>query len=114
VVSTVEIYEVLDRALLQSVDLATLTGIRSLNRELRVAQIVRDQAGHIGLDVVHAICFDVHRAQDNLVAETLAAGLDCYVVGTVDEPAEMEQLVRKGVTGIITDRPDRVRKWLGR
>jgi glycerophosphoryl diester phosphodiesterase len=114
VVSTVEIYEVLDRALLQSVDLATLMGIRSLNPELRVAQIVRDQAGHIGLDGIHAVCFDVHRAQESLVAETLAAGLDCYVAGTVDEPAEMEQLVRKGVTGIITDRPDRLRKWLGR
>jgi glycerophosphoryl diester phosphodiesterase len=114
VVSTVEIYEVLDRALLQSVDLATLTGVRSLNHELRVAQIVRGQAGHIGLDAVHAVCFDVHRAQESLVAETLAAGLDCYVVETADDPAEMEQLVRKGLTGIITDRPDRVRKWLGR
>ena len=111
VVSTVEIYEVWDRALLQSVDLATLTGIRSLNRQLRVAQIVRDQADHIGLDAVHAVCLDVRRAQESLVAETLAAGLDCYV-GTVDEPAEMEWLLRQGVTGIITDRPDLLRNRL--
>lgn len=113
VVSTVEIYEVLEGALLQSVDLATLARIRSLNRELRVAQIVRDRTGRAGSGDLHAICLDGRGAQDDLIGEALAAGLDCYV-GAIDEPAELEPLVRQGVTGIITDRPDRLRNWLGR
>jgi glycerophosphoryl diester phosphodiesterase len=113
VVSTVEIYDVLDRALLQSVDLEALARIRSLNRELRVARIVREQPAHGGLGAVHAICLDGHGWQESLVGEALAAGLDCYV-GTVDEPAEMERLLRSGVTGIITDRPDLLRNRLGR
>jgi glycerophosphoryl diester phosphodiesterase len=113
VVSTVEIYDVLDRALLQSVDAETLARIRSLNRELRVARIVREQAAHGGLGAVHAICLDGHGWQESLVGEALAAGLDCYV-GTVDEPTEMKRLLRSGVTGIITDRPDLLRNRLGR
>lgn len=113
VVSTVEIYEVLDRALLQSVDLATLARARSLNRELRVGWIVRELPAHGGLEAVHAVWIDAHRGHEPLIGEALAAGLDCYV-GTVDEPAEMERLLRSGVTGIITDRPDLLRNRLGR
>jgi glycerophosphoryl diester phosphodiesterase len=35
-------------------------------------------------------------------------------VWTVDDPAEMRQLLRLGVDGIVTDRPDLLKQVLGR
>jgi hypothetical protein len=48
---------------------------------------------------------------DELLLRARAAGLR-VVVWTVNEPATMHRLLDRGVAGIITDRPDLLRKVL--
>ena len=116
VVSILEVYEVLDRALVQSFDHAALARIRTLNREVMLGALIAQPP----LDPVAwapagaaALCPGVHLVTAEAVAAMRGAGLACHV-WTVNEPAQMDRLVRWGVSGIITDRPGLLRARLGR
>ncbi|HET7875859.1 MAG TPA: glycerophosphodiester phosphodiesterase family protein [Methylomirabilota bacterium] len=116
VVSLLEIYDALDRALVQSFDRAALGRIRELNREVRLGALVAQgplepaMAARTG---VHAMCPGVDLLTEEGAAAIRAAGLSCYV-WTVNEPAQVDRLVGWGVNGIITDRPGLLRARLGR
>ena len=116
VVSTIEIYDVLDRALVQSFDRRAVEQIRSLNREIRVGVLTDRQPlrAVIGsLVPPYALCPRADTITDDDLAQMRAAGLDCYV-WTVNEPAQMDRLIDYGVSGIITDRPELLRSRLDR
>src|SRR5262245_55703092 len=116
VVSAMEIYEVVDRALLVSFDQAALLQIRGLAADLRLGA----QLDHPPVDpamfapgFIQAICPSARVLDEAEAARIRQAGLDCYV-WTVNEPAQMDRLVTWGVSGIVTDRPDVLRARLGR
>jgi len=116
VVSTVEIYDVVDRALVQSFDHAAIARVRALNPELPVGALVARSpldGALLRAGAASAICASSHLVTEALLAEIREAGCDCYV-WTVNEPAQMDRLVAWGVSGIITDRPGVLRARVGR
>jgi glycerophosphoryl diester phosphodiesterase len=116
VVSTIEIYDVLDRVLVQSFDLDAIARVRALNREVRVGALLGQAPLDRGLlqpGVADAICPGAHVLTETMLGDIREAGRDCYV-WTVNEPAQMDRLVEWGVTGIITDRPGLLQARLGR
>jgi glycerophosphoryl diester phosphodiesterase len=115
VLSTLEVYEALDRALLQSFDHAALSRIRAMSAEARLGALVGRQPlrPKLAPGLADAICPPVDLLTERDTAEILAGGLECYV-WTVNEPAQMDRLVEWGVSGIITDRPGLLRARLGR
>lgn len=116
VVSTIEIYDVIDRVLVQSFDRAVLEAVRRLQPDLRVgllmAQAPLDRTA-LEPGGRQAICPAVEVCSEELVAAIRDAGRKCYV-WKVHEPALADRLVKWGVNGIITDRPGAVRARLGR
>ena len=116
VVSMVEIYDVVDRVLVQSFDHAAIGRVRSLNREIPVGALVARaplDPSLLSTEAISAICPGAEVLTEALLAEIRRAGLGCYV-WTVNEPAQMDRLVEWGVNGIITDRPGLLRARLGR
>jgi len=116
VVSTLEIYDVVDRSLLQSFDQDAIALTRSLNREIRVGVLVEEapiQARLLAPGVANAICPGADLVTENLLTRIKEAGLECYV-WTVNEPVLMDRLVNWQVNGIITDRPGVLAARLGR
>jgi glycerophosphoryl diester phosphodiesterase len=116
VVSTIEIYDVVDRVVVQSFDPAALEEVRTLNREIRVGAVVARAPLDRALLVpgtVDAICPALAACSAGLIGEVRQAGLDCHV-WTVNEPAQVGRLVGWGVSGIITDRPGALRARLDR
>jgi glycerophosphoryl diester phosphodiesterase len=116
VVSMIEIYEVLDRALVQSFDHVALERIRALNRDVRLGALVAHpplppvESIPAGADAVSPA---VDLLSEGAVRALNEAGVGCYV-WTVNEPAQMDRLVGWGVSGIITDRPGLLKARLGR
>ena len=116
VVSTIEIYDVLDRVLVQSFDPAAIGEVRTLNREIRVGVVTaRDPLDRTLLrpGMADAICPALAMCSEPLIRDVRGAGLDCYA-WTVNEPAQVDRLVGWGVSGIITDRPGATRARLDR
>ena len=116
VVSTIEIYDVVHRVVVQSFDPAAITEVRELNREIRVGAVVARAPLDRALLVpgtVDAICPALVACSAGLIGEVRQAGLDCHV-WTVNEPAQVDRLVGWGVSGIITDRPGALRARLDR
>jgi glycerophosphoryl diester phosphodiesterase len=116
VVSMIEIYDVVDRVLVQSFDLATIARVRALNREVPVGALVAQSPLDDDLlrgEAANAICPGAHLLTEALLGEIQRAERACYV-WTVNEPAQMDRLVEWGVSGIITDRPGLLRARLGR
>ena len=116
VVSTLEIYDVVDRALIQSFDHDAVALTRSLNREIRVGMLVEEapvQEALLTSAVANAICPGEDLVNESLLTRIREAGLECYV-WTVNEPARMDRLVSWQVSGIITDRPGVLSARLGR
>ena len=115
VVSMIEVYEVLEHALVQSFDPEALSQIRTLNPEVRLG-VLADQrpiesvAASPG--AANAVCPGARVVTRQALAAIRDAGLDCYV-WTVNDPAQMDQLVEWGVSGIITDRPGLLVSRLG-
>jgi len=115
-VSTLEIYEATDRALIQSLDVSTLARIRSFNPVISRAVRVIDEP----LDAVitapgpiTALCVRWDLLTAGRVGRVRQAGLACHA-WTVTDLASVPDLVTWGVSGIITDRPGLVRTGLGR
>lgn len=116
VVSLLEIYDVVDRALVQSFDHEAIARIRATSPEIRVGALVAQaplDAALLRPGAANAICPGAHLLTENVLAEIRGADLECYV-WTVNEPAQMDRLVEWGVNGIITDRPGVLRARLGR
>jgi len=116
VVSTIEIYDVADRVLVQSLDPATIVEVRTLNRGIRVGAVVARAPLDRALllpGTVDAICPALAACSEGLTGEVRNAGLGCYV-WTVNEPAQVDRLVGWGVSGIITDQPGAQRARLDR
>ena len=116
VASALEIYDVVDRTLVQSFDHEALGRIRAASPQIRLGALV-EQAPVDGAllrpGVVDAICPDVHVLTEPGLRKIREAGLACYV-WTVNEPAQVDRLVGWGVSGVITDRPGTLRARLGR
>ena len=116
VVSLLEIYDVVDRALVQSFDREAIARIRATSPEIRVGALVAQVPLDVALlrpGAASAICPGAHLLTESVLAEIREADLECYV-WTVNEPAQMDRLVGWGVSGIITDRPGVLRARLGR
>ncbi len=116
IVSTLEIYETVERSLVRSADREALGRVRALNPAVPLGALW--SAGPLDAALpapgtADALCpaVEVLRAAD---VETIrAAGLGCYV-WTVNEPALADRLVGWCVDGILTDRPGLVRARVGR
>jgi glycerophosphoryl diester phosphodiesterase len=116
VVSMLEIYDVVDRALVQSFDHDAIARARSLSREIRLGLLVEQTpmpAALLGPGIANAICPHVDLMTESLRTAIREAGLECYV-WTVNEPALVDRLVSWAVNGIITDRPGVLSARLGR
>jgi glycerophosphoryl diester phosphodiesterase len=116
VVSMIEVYDVLEQALVQSFDVAALQRISVLNPDIHLGILAASPPIFplIGpASACRAICPGAHLVGEAEVAEIRRAGLECYV-WTVNEPAQMDRLVQWGVSGIITDRPDLLRARINR
>jgi glycerophosphoryl diester phosphodiesterase len=116
VVTLLEIYDVRERAVIQSFDHAALAQIRGMQREIRLSGIVHP--GPIDVDGAvragwHGVCAGSHLLSAETAAALERAGVACYA-WTDDEPAHVDRLVKMGVTGLFTDRPDRLRERLAR
>ena len=114
VVACLEIYEVIDRALVQSFDHEALARLRTLSREVTLGALVAQpplDPAVVAPGIVQAICPGAYLLTEHDTAAILGAGLGCYV-WTVNEPAQMDRLVSWGVSGIITDRPALLRARL--
>jgi glycerophosphoryl diester phosphodiesterase len=116
VVSMIEIYDVVDRVLVQSFDHGAIARVRALNGEVPVGMLVAQaplERDLLRRGAASAICPSAHVITGELLEEIRRAELACYV-WTVNEPAQMDRLVEWGVSGIITDRPGLLRARLGR
>jgi glycerophosphoryl diester phosphodiesterase len=115
VVGLLEVYETLERTLLQSFDVGALRTLRALSREIRLGVLVAHRPLDLQSDLapgVDALCPSVAILGQAERAAIRAAGRECYV-WTVNEPALMDRLVEWGVEGIVTGRPDLLRARLG-
>jgi len=116
VVGLLEVYDVLESALVQCFDPAALGVMRDLSGEVRLGVRVGhrplDRAADLapGLD---AVCASVEILGEDDAAAIRAAGRACHV-WTVNEPALMDRLVGWNVDGIVTSRPDLLRACLAR
>ena len=109
-----------DQILIQSIDLAALALIRTLNRRSGLG--AAGGSGHRSSPVLlrpdepgaSAICSGAEiLTATRREAKSEGAGLACYVWDGNDRP-RLDRFVEWGVNGIITDRPSLLRTRLGR
>ena len=116
VVGMVEIYDAVERALILSADRIAVARCREFNRDLRLGAVALD-APLLPSDLlpgeIQAICPRWDALTMDEAAALRAAGLECHA-WTVDEPVQVDRLVEYDIDGIATDRPDTVRRRLGR
>jgi glycerophosphoryl diester phosphodiesterase len=116
VVSLLEIYEVRERAVIQSFDHGALARISAMERDIRLGGLIERppiEPGRAAEAGWHAVCPAAGLVSAEATAALERAGLACYV-WTVNEPAQMDRLVEIRVSGIITGRPDRLRERIAR
>ena len=116
IVSTLEIYEAVERSLVRSADREALGRVRALNPAVPLGALW--SAGPLdaalpATGTVDALCPAVEMLREADVEKIRAAGLGCYV-WTVNEPALADRLVGWCVDGILTDRPGLVRARVAR
>jgi glycerophosphoryl diester phosphodiesterase len=114
VLSALEIYDVLDRTVVQSFEPAVLARLRGMNPEVRLVLAARgcDLSAAPPSVPAEAIAVRLEELTEATVLTVRAAGCVCYT-WTVSEPAEVDRLVGWGVGGFITTRPGVVRARLG-
>ncbi|HYB48203.1 MAG TPA: glycerophosphodiester phosphodiesterase family protein, partial [Streptosporangiaceae bacterium] len=116
VVSTLEIYEVLDRTLVQTYDRDAFPRLRGLSPGLRVGALVgRAPVDPRILDPggADAVCGEAHLLTDDLLGAARRARRECFA-RKADEPVQVDRLVRGNISGFITGRPGALRARLGR
>ena len=115
VVSTLEVYEAVDRTLIQSSDPTALAMIRTLNADVKLGAVIVGPTIEpflVGPGPAQALCSG-DRVGERTAAAIRSAGLELYVRSEGD-PDRIDRLVAWGVSGIITNRPSLVRTRLGR
>jgi glycerophosphoryl diester phosphodiesterase len=113
----VERLEILDRTLFSSFYDPVLAELRALSPKARIGVLVsgrapegwRERCRRFGAEAVH---FWVGLATPEAVAAAHGDGLAVHVY-TVDEPDEMARLIDRGVDGLFTNFPERMRRLLG-
>ena len=114
VVGLLEVYDVLERSLVQSFDADALRLVRSLSRDVRLGVLVAhrpfDPVGDLAPGL-NAVCPSVAILEGSEHLAIRAAGRECHV-WTVNEPALVDRLVEWRADGIVTDRPELVRARL--
>jgi glycerophosphoryl diester phosphodiesterase len=115
VLSTLEIYEAVDRALVLSPDDRALARLRRSSGEVRLGLVAGSvpAAGSPASGSLEALCPRLDLVTGHAVATIHGAGLACYP-WTLSETTDLGRLVDWGIDGIFTDRPGRVRAGLDR
>ena len=114
IVGLLEVYDVIDEALVQTFDPAALARLRAFSRELSLGAVLARGPLDVERDVPPAASAVCPSAEILGAPEREAirrSGRQCHV-WTVNEPALMDRLVDWSVDGIITDRPDLLRARL--
>ncbi|HET6365976.1 MAG TPA: glycerophosphodiester phosphodiesterase family protein [Pseudomonadales bacterium] len=114
IVGLLEVYDVIDGALVQTFDPAALARLRAFSRELSLGAVLARSPLDVERDVPPAASAVCPSAEILGAPEREAirrSGRQCHV-WTVNEPALMDRLVDWSVDGIITDRPDLLRARL--
>ena len=99
-----------DRVIIQSFDHRSLWAVCSLNEDIRLAALTSGLPVAINQYASNGAAIwspNYNTLTPNLIAEAHEAGLE-VIPWTVNEKADMSQLIEWGVDGIISDRPD----WL--
>ena len=114
IVGLLEVYDVIDGALVQTFDPAALARLRAFSRELSLGVVLAQSPLDVERDVpqaANAVCpsAEILGASEREVIRR--SGRQCHV-WTVNEPALMDRLVDWSVDGIMTDRPDLLRARL--
>lgn len=119
VVSLLEIYDVVERAIVLSFDHAALAVVGACNAALRRVALIEDgepeppeNIAAVVPEGATAVGLSARLATERRVGAARWAGLDLYV-WTVNEPPLMDRLIGWGVAGIITDTPDVLRSRPG-
>jgi glycerophosphoryl diester phosphodiesterase len=110
VVGLLEVYDVLERSLLQSLDARALRIMRSLSRDVRLGVLVAHRRFDPMADLapgLNAVCPSVAILEEAERAAIRGAGRECHV-WTVNEPVLVDRLVDWRADGIVTDRPELV------
>jgi len=114
IVGLLEVYDVIDGALVQSFDHAALARLRDFSRELRLGVLLARAPLDVARDVppaANAVCPSVEILGAPEREAIRRSGRQCHV-WTVNEPALMDRLVDWSVDGIITDQPELLRARL--
>src|SRR5262245_49482693 len=93
------------------IELGVILGTSSLKPNIRW----REAFPWISLRQVHyqVLCIQVGLCYDYLAKRVKAVGKKLYV-WTADEERHFQQMIRRGVDGIVTNRPDRLVRYLSR
>ncbi len=96
-----------DRVVIQSSDPRSLTAIHAVDAGLSLAILTTDDFRPDEYVAIGASIWspDYHMATSDRISEAHAVGLK-VIPWTVNDEADMKQLMANGVDGIITDRPD--------
>ncbi|UCG23974.1 MAG: glycerophosphodiester phosphodiesterase [Chloroflexota bacterium] len=99
-----------DRVVVQSFDHRSLSAIRSVNNDIRLAALTWPGGGLPQPAVLAKAGFNIwspnlHQVSPDLLAEAHDAGMS-VIPWTVNDPDDMRRLIEMGVDGLISDRPD--------
>ena len=114
IVGLLEVYDVIDGALVLSFDHGALARLRGFSRELSLGALLARAPLDVARDVppsADAICASAEILGAPEREAIRRSGRRCHV-WTVNEPALMDRLVGLAVDGIITDRPALLRARL--
>jgi glycerophosphoryl diester phosphodiesterase len=114
VVGLLEVYDVLERSLVQSDDVGALRIMRSLSPDVRLGVVVAHRSFDPVADLapgLNAVCPSAAILGEAERMAIRAAGRECHV-WTVNEPVLVDLLVEGHADGIVTDRPELVRARL--
>lgn len=114
VVATLDSLGIIDRCIIQSFDPAVLRAVHAIDPDITLALLVENGEG---LEAnLQRLGFDpgIYSPRYTLVDEELRRVIHerrmRLVVWTVNDPTDIQHMIRLGVDGIISDYPDRVLK----